>query len=109
MSSENNGGTTNYYDLPLPDKGIVLDILIEVSEGSLNPIEATNRILALCPQTLNDLIEFKQMKPYQHEIFKACYAMEERAKRGKFASIEREINKIIYYANRGLNLVRKSK
>jgi hypothetical protein len=107
MSPENNGGKTNYYDLPLPDKGILLSILIDVSEGNLNPIEATNKILDLCPQTLIDLIEYKNMQPYQHEIFKATYAMNERAKRGKFASIVREINKIIYYAQRGLKLAVK--
>jgi len=106
MSSENNGGKTNYYDLPLPDRDKLRTILIT---SSLSVEQAIDEILKLCPQTLNDLIEYKQMKPWQHEVMKANYAINERAKKGEFASEEREINKIIYYANRGLNLVRKDK
>jgi len=112
MSSENNGGKTNYYDLPLPDRETLNRILLEFhnGQGLTRDIENTlEAILVLCPQTLNDLIEYKQMQPWQHEVFKATYALHERAKKSKSYSIEREINKIIYYANRGFNLVRKSK
>jgi hypothetical protein len=109
MSSENNGGKTNYYDLPLPDKAKLIHLLTSVAYSQITIHDATEQILALCPQTLNDLIEYKQMKPWQHEVMKANYAINERAKKGEFASEEREINKIIYYANRGLNLVRKDK
>jgi len=112
MNTENNGGKTSYYDLPLPDRETLNRILLDFhnGQGLTRDIENTlEAILALCPQTLNDLIEYKQMQPWQHEVFKACYAMEARAKRGKSFSKEREINKIIYYANRGLNLVRKDK
>jgi hypothetical protein len=75
--SINNGGKTSYYDVPPETK------------------------------TLNDLIEHKNMFPFQHEIFKACYALKERALKGGNSSIERELNKIIYYANRGLELNKK--
>ena len=78
-STKNNGGTTSYYDVP---------------EGA---------------KTLNDLIEHKRMLPWQHEVMKACYALRERAAKATDGSSSeiREINKIIYYANRGLELARK--
>jgi hypothetical protein len=88
MSAENNGGK--------PDK--------EIAEI------VADKILALCPQTLNDLIEHKQMPFWRGETFKALYALQERAKRTKnsFSSTIRELNKVIYYANRGLNLENKN-
>lgn len=110
MNTENNGGKTSYYDLPLPDRGKLKTLLIAFhnGQGLHKEIEETiDDILNLCPQTLNDLIEHKQMQPWQHEVFKACYAMEARAKRGKSFSKEREVNKIIYYAERGLSLIKK--
>lgn len=107
MSSENNGGKTNYYDLPLPNKDQLESILNCVRDGDITVDFAINEILSICPQTLNDLIECKKMQPWQHEVFKATYALEERANKGTFASIGREINKIIYYANRGLNIFNK--
>lgn len=55
------------------------------------------------PSTLNDLIEYKDMKPFQHEMFKATYALHKRAEKGN-ASIERELNKIQYYLDRGKDL-----
>ena len=115
----NNGGKTNYYDLPLPNSLIIYDYLeILFYQDTLNEnneiiYNTINLILELCPQTLNDLIEYKNMYPFQHEIFKACYALKERAKKGSITegklNIERELNKIIYYANRGLNLVKEGK
>lgn len=68
----NNGGKTNYYDLPL-------DAI-----------------------TLDDLIEYKQMSFWRGNIFKTVYALDERANRDSKANEERELNKIIYYANRRL-------
>ncbi len=68
--TKNNGGSTDYYALP-PD--------------------AT---------TLNDLIESQGMQPWQHEVFKAVYALEARAKKNGGSRL-REINKILYYAERG--------
>lgn len=73
---KNNGGETDYYALP---------------EGC---------------KTLNDLIEYKSMQPWQHEVIKAVYALDERAKKNGGSRI-REINKIIYYANRGLAMEKR--
>ena len=74
-----NGGTTSYYDVP---------------EGAV---------------TLNDLIEHKHMPFWQGEIFKATYALADRAIRtNNFASSEqRELNKIIYFAERRLAMLAK--
>lgn len=81
MSKENNGGKTSYYDTP---------------NGN---------------QTLNDLIEYKKMKPWQHEVFKACYALEERGQKinpeNPLEGMLREINKMEYYIERGRNLILK--
>ena len=76
---KNNGGTTSYYDIP---KGAT---------------------------TLNDLIEHKSMPFWKGEMFKAIYALEDRAIRATdgSSSLERELNKIIYYAQRALALYAK--
>lgn len=71
----NNGGKTDYYAIP---------------DGAT---------------TLNDLIEFKRMAPWMHEIFKVIYAFDERSRKGGGFNPEREINKIIYYAERGRNII----
>jgi hypothetical protein len=99
----NNGGTTGYYDLPLPDRSKVEEIVLKLQRDQANYDSITNEILELCPQTLNDLIEFKNMQPWMHEVFKACYALNERATKNGGSRI-REINKILYYANRGLQI-----
>ena len=62
-----------------------------------------NVIFELFPKTLNDIIEHKHMQPWQHEVMKACYALDERAEKNGGSKI-REINKIIYYAQRGLKM-----
>jgi hypothetical protein len=105
---ENNGGKTGYYDLPLPDREVI-EYLIRADlklSAETNLERVANKIIALLPQTLNDLIEFKQMQPWQHEVFKATYALNERALKNpkKGSSKLREVNKILYYANRGKNI-----
>jgi hypothetical protein len=75
MSAENNGGKTIYYDVP---------------EGA---------------ETLNDLIEHKDMPFWRGEIFKAAYRINGKDN----TTEERELNKIIYYANRGLNAAKKKR
>ena len=107
MSSENNGGKTGYYDLPLPDKEALTELLM-IYVGELPSVRIyvksiVESILELCPHTLNDLIEYKDMKPWQHEIFKATYALQERAEKNG-GSVLREIHKIDYYAGRGRKL-----
>lgn len=79
MSDKNNGGITDYYSIPKNAK------------------------------TLNDLIEYKSMPFWLGEIFKACYAFSERAERATdgTSSKLREANKILYYAKRGVNLVKQ--
>lgn len=65
--SHNDGGKTDYYDVP---------------EGV---------------ETLNDLIEYKEMPFAQGSIFKAAYRLgDERT----HSSVKRDLNKIIYYAER---------
>lgn len=98
---ENNGGKTGYYDLPLPQRIDIEEVILKVIDGIITVPDAADEILALCPQTLNDLIEYKQMQPWQHEAMKATYALEARADKNG-GSLVREINKIIYYAGRGL-------
>lgn len=66
MSKSSDGGPTDYYDLP---------------EGS---------------ETLNDLIEYKNMSFALGNIFKACYRFGEK----DAASRLYDLNKIIYFANR---------
>lgn len=75
--SENNGGKTDYYNIP--EKA----------------------------STLNDLIEYKDMRFWRGEVFKAIYALDERAERaGNETSSEvRELNKILYYVQRRLEKV----
>jgi hypothetical protein len=101
--NKNNGGKTDYYNLPLPNKFLLKDILILYNNKEISCDDTINLIIEACPQTLNDLIEFKEMLPWQHEVFKACYALNERAKKNGGSAL-REINKIIYYALRGRKL-----
>jgi len=70
--TRNNGGSTDYYDIPK---------------------DAT---------TLSDLIEHKKMEHGIGEMFKATYALKERAERTNDANSSeiRELNKIIWFANR---------
>lgn len=56
--------------------------------------------------TLDDLIEHKNMKFWQGNIIKAIYALQERSTRNESSNEERELNKIIYYANRRLDAIR---
>lgn len=100
---KNNGGKTDYYDLPQPDVDEIVNIL-NIDEISIN--DMANLIVELFPQTLNDLIEYKKMQPWQHEVMKACYALNERSERDGGSAL-REINKILYYALRGRNLILK--
>ena len=78
-TAQNNGGRTNYYDIP---------------EGA---------------KTLNDLIEHKDMRFWQGECLKAIYALTDRAARATdgSSSEERELNKVVYYANRRLTQLRQ--
>ena len=72
--SDNNSGRTSYYDVPV---------------GA---------------ETLNDLIEHKDMPFWRGEIFKSCYRIN-----GKDGTTEiRELNKIIYNANRRLAAINKA-
>lgn len=66
ISSNNNGGSTDYYKLPTKAKD------------------------------LQDLIEHKQMNFAQGNIFKAIY----RANEEHHSTYERDLNKIIWFANR---------
>jgi hypothetical protein len=100
--SKNNGGSTSYYDIPLPYRGILRDILIKFTNGE-NIEDIIDNIYEVFPKTLNDLIEYKEMLFWRGEVFKAVYALEERAVRSSDnASIRRELNKILYYTERAI-------
>lgn len=75
-NAENNGGKTGYYDVP---------------PGA---------------ETLNDLIEHKNMPFWRGEILKAAYGLEGRTEKNGGSEV-RELNKIIYYANRRLRQIAK--
>lgn len=52
-------------------------------------------------KTLDDLIEYKNMPFWLGTIFKVCYAFNERSTRNSSSTVRREINKILYYSDRG--------
>jgi hypothetical protein len=106
--SANNGGKTGYYDLPRPDSRKVRAILEDFGKGMLGISEAATAVYEAFPQTLNDLIEFKGMLFWRGDAFKALYAIEERAAKGGASSEERELNKVIYYCNRRLAMLRRA-
>ena len=68
-SDRNNGGTTDYYAVP------------------------SNA------ETLQDLIEYKNMSWSQGNIFKAAYRLTDES----HSTAERDLNKIIWFAQRMLN------
>lgn len=79
QQAQNNGGKTGYYDVPA---------------GA---------------ETLNDLIEYKNMPFWRGEILKAAYGLDGRIEKNGGSEV-RELNKIIYYATRRLNqIARESK
>lgn len=98
---QNDGGKTGYYDLPTPSAEAIGEVLQNVGLVLCPELLEIlcDKIKALCPQTLNDLIEFKKMEPWQHEVFKACYAIDGRAE-VKGSPRLRDIRKIKYYAER---------
>lgn len=103
MSSDakNNGGKTSYYDIPRPTRNELLDLLNDTEISNLDKVDL---IMDAFPDTLNDLVVYKRMCPRLHEIFKAAYAMDERANRGVAGGAIREWNKIIHYATLGRDI-----
>ena len=71
---DNNGGTTDYYQLPSNAK------------------------------QLQDLIEYRNMNFAQGNIFKAIYRA--NANSNDHSSYERDLNKIIWFAQRELNRIK---
>ena len=55
-------------------------------------------------ETLNDLIEHKKMNFAQGNIFKSAYCLSDGRHKG--TTPERELNKIIYYAERELKRIK---
>lgn len=98
----NNGGTTDYYALPRPSIKTIEKLL----DATQNLKYFPDTVRELFPKTLNDLIEFKDMPFWRGEILKAAYGLEGRKSKytGKTPrEVEiREMNKIIYYAQRRL-------
>ena len=109
-STENNGGTTDYYALPLPAVEKLIDILDIFSEGTIDQSTTIDLIRLSCISTLNDLIEYRDMPFWEGEILKAIYALHQRANKDiKGGGILRELNKIKYYVERGIALVERGK
>lgn len=109
MTTENNGGKTGYYDLPLPDREEIKKVLLDCSLERVQDLPSlVDKIISLCPQTLNDIIEHKNMQPWQHEVLKATYAIDARAEKNG-GSYERELNKISYYTERGRKVFQKKR
>lgn len=108
---KNNGGKTDYYDLPQPEIIEIIPILNQYANSEVTFQDAANLIIELFPQTLNDLIEYKDMRFWTGEAFKTLYALHERSMRScdDNSSIERELNKVIYYCVRGLNYANSKK
>jgi hypothetical protein len=97
MEPKNNGGTTDYYEIPRPELAAIIALLHNWNGKDFATLASDIR--ELFPQTLNDIIEFKNMKPWQHEVMKATYAIDARAKKNGGSEL-RELNKILYYTNR---------
>jgi hypothetical protein len=94
---KNNGGSTDYYAIPSPELSEITKLLNTWNGKDF--IDLAEAIRALFPQTLNDLIEAKDMKPWQHEVMKATYAFDARVTKPGGSEL-RELNKILYYTNR---------
>lgn len=105
-SSTNNGGKTDYYSLPCKTAKLKAFLMAEYGykDGLKDDSELLDSIVATIksffPSTLSDLIEYKKMSPNLHEIFKATYALEERAKLKNQGNKLRELNKILFFAER---------
>jgi hypothetical protein len=102
MQVENNGGKTNYYDLPGPSVELIEDV-IRLNDHL--PCELlAKEIHALFPNTINDLIEHKDMRFWRGEIFKASYGLDGRIEKNGGSEL-RELNKMVYYVNRRLKML----
>ena len=116
--SRNHGGSTSYYDLPVNElllKEILREYImllhgtIQVDKFTINEILERNLenfledVKEAFPKTLSDLIEYKNMNPNLHEVFKATYALEERADLKNKGDKLRELNKIMHYAKREMD------
>lgn len=98
-SAQNNGGKTSYYNLPVPAESEVTRLIQDCFFETVCLGGAVNRVFSLFPSTLLDIMEAKNFKPWQHEVMKACYAIEDRKDKNG-GSYLRELNKIIFYAER---------
>lgn len=104
-NSINNGGNTDYYALPRPRLVDIEELVKLAVSRDISAENVAEAIDSLLPSTLNDLIEYKNMLFWRGEIFKALYALEERAVRSSNnASRLRELNKIVYYAQRAIKM-----
>ena len=110
FNPHNNGGKTDYYDLPKPSEIEIFNILAKHVEDQVGFLEAAAKeIIENLPQTLNDLIEHKDMRFWRGDAFKALYALDERAAKANDGSTTevRELNKVIYYCQRRLDAIAK--
>lgn len=108
---KNNGGDTDYYRLPgIKAKPVLMDFLRnDINLDSSDIVDLFDILNNHCiPKTLNDLIEYKNMPFWRGEIMKAIYGLEGRMQKNKDSSQAeiRELHKIIYYANRRLDMLK---
>ena len=112
--TSNNGGKTSYYDLPIPSRKKIVEILNEHLRylNETDMLHLVESIFQAFPDTLNDLIESKQMEFWRGDAFKALYGLEGRIlKSGKdeVSAELRELNKVVYYCNRRIASLTKEK
>jgi hypothetical protein len=86
MAAENNGGATDYYKFFVPQ------------DEDKKPV---NYIMA------QDFIEYRKMNYSQGNIFKVAWTF--NTSRHSGTDYERDLNKIIYFANRELNAIKGKK
>jgi hypothetical protein len=112
MKTESDGKATAYYDFPegaktihdlIKHRGMSFEqgeiFLAAYNLGHASDVD-DNYDLPEGAETLNDLIEHREMSFGQGNIFKAAYRL------GKKVGIDDiyDLNKIIYYANRLLEM-----
>ncbi len=84
----NNGGKTDYYNLPKPSRQQLISVLETYFGDTFETLDCLqddllDDVISLFPDTLNDLIEYKDMRFWRGEILKACYGLEGRMEKNK--------------------------
>ena len=94
--------TTGQY---LPDSEILLGPIAQLTPTTNNGGDTDYYLVPPTTKTLQDLIEFKNMNFSLGNIFKAVYRLNDN----HHSDQVRELNKIIWFANRELNRIKGNK